>query len=72
MMKFNDDSAMPHGYHQGKQLKDVPPGYLLLIYESLYNSRPSTDFPLSEYIHRNIDKLKRKNDTIKKTEQVEP
>lgn len=58
-MKYSHDSQMPHGFYQGKQLKEVPPGYLLLIYESLYNGKPSTDYPLSIYIHINIDQLKR-------------
>jgi len=55
---------MPHGYHQGKMLKDVPPGYLLLIYESMYNSKPSSEYPLSEYIHANLSSLKSKADEI--------
>jgi hypothetical protein len=65
MIVYNDNSQMPHGYHQGKLLKDVPPGYLLLIYESMYNSRPSSDYPLSEYIHSNLSRLKSQNEQHK-------
>ena len=57
-MKYNHDSEMPHGFYKGIQLKYVPAGYLLLIFESMYNNKKSDDYPLSEYIYNNISKLK--------------
>ena len=65
--KLSDDSQMPHGFHQGKKMSEVPPGYLLLIFESRYNKQADCGSPVAEYIGSRVDKLKKKVENGKQT-----
>lgn len=51
----NEDSILLVGKHKGKRLKDVPPHYLIYMYEN-YFAYPE----LREYIKKNLEELKKK------------
>lgn len=53
MYLLNENSPMPYGKYEGKQLKDVPADYLLWLY---YNDRASRE--IEEYVERNLEALK--------------
>lgn len=53
MYLLNENSIMPYGKYEGKQLKDVPADYLLWLY---YNDRASKE--IEEYVERNLEALK--------------
>lgn len=50
---MNDESIMPFGKHQGVKMANVPPEYLLYLYEeySVYGE-------VKEYIEENMDVIK--------------
>lgn len=35
MTRFTDNTVMPFGKHKGRLLKDVPPDYLLWLYDKM-------------------------------------
>jgi len=51
VIPVNDKTPMPFGKHKGKQLQDVPPSYLLWLFDSCN--------PLCEYIEKNRDLLEK-------------
>ncbi|MFA6974020.1 MAG: DUF3820 family protein [Parcubacteria group bacterium] len=52
-MPLTDESPMPWGMHQGKQMMDVPADYLVWLYE---NNKVNGD--VKRYIESNMDTLK--------------
>ena len=50
---MTDESLMPWGAHKGKQMADVPPAYLLWLYE---NQKCSGE--VKQYIRENLDVIK--------------
>lgn len=51
---LTDDDAMPWGRHMGTNMKDVPPGYLLWLYEQPWIK----DWPdVFAYLKKNEDVL---------------
>lgn len=50
---MNDSSPMPWGKHAGTQMADVPPDYLLWLYE---NGKAHND--VKRYIEDNLDVIK--------------
>ena len=53
MYLLNENSIMPYGKYEGKQLKDVSSDYLLWLY---YNDRARKE--IDEYVERNLEALK--------------
>ena len=51
--KLTDESPMPWGMHEGKAMQDVPPEYLVWLYE---NDRVRGD--VKHYIAENLDILR--------------
>ena len=62
-MNITDEDLMPFGMHKGKKLANVPPEYLLYIYDNF-----KIQIDLKKYIKDNMDVLKaeveRKNKLI--------
>lgn len=52
MKVLHDSDPMPYGVHKGKDMEDVPAGYLLWL---LDNQRATP--PVESYIYRNMDVL---------------
>lgn len=50
---MTDESLMPWGIHEGKQMVDVPADYLLFLYE---NSKVHGE--VKRYIHENLETIK--------------
>ena len=55
---MKDTDLMPFGIHKGKAMANVPADYLMFIYRVTYNNQPYERFPVSIYIHENLDALK--------------
>lgn len=58
IQELTDDSLMPWGKYKGTKMANVPAEYLLYIYRVTYNNTPHEQYPVSMYIHNNIDVLK--------------
>lgn len=53
---MDDNTPMPFGIHKGKKLANVPPKYLIWLYETGMHGQ------LKEYIEDNLDVLKKQVD----------
>jgi len=53
MKKLTDESLMPYGKHKGEKMANVPPEYLIWLYD---NEKCSRDVSL--YIKDNLDVLR--------------
>ena len=62
--KLTGRSLMLFGKYQGYELKDVPPGYLLWIYDNL-----ALRDDLKEYIDRRRDSLEAEKKRIERNER---
>lgn len=51
--KYTDDTMMPYGEHKKEKLANVPPSYLLW----LYNHTTISDIKLKRYIEDNMEVL---------------
>jgi len=60
-MPLTDESPMPWGIHQGKPLDEVPPEYLIWMYE---NDKLKGD--LKRYAQENLEVLKMQITNAKK------
>lgn len=48
-MQYTDETPMPFGKHKGTPLKDVPPSYLLWLYDNV----PTLHEGFKQYINYN-------------------
>lgn len=60
---LTDESLMPFGKHKGEKLANVPPDYLIWLYD---NNKCFDD--LRKYIESNMDVLKAEIEQKKKSE----
>ena len=52
-MKMTDNSLMPYGKHKGQKMANVPPDYLIWLFE---NNKCTPE--VAKYIAKNLDVLK--------------
>lgn len=52
-LKLTDESLMPYGYHKGKKMANIPPEYLLLLWDS-----DKCSAPVRLYIKENLEDLR--------------
>jgi uncharacterized protein (DUF3820 family) len=52
-MKMTDNSLMPYGKHKGQKMANVPPDYLIWLFE---NNKCTPE--VAKYIAENLDVLK--------------
>lgn len=64
MKELDDNSLMPWGKHAGEKMANVPPSYLIWLYD---NKKCFGD--VKRYIEKNLDVLK---DEIKQIEKSKP
>lgn len=64
MTKLTDDSIMPFGKHKGEKLANVPPEYLIWLFE---NNKCSID--VAKYVNENLDCLKSEIEYKSKSKQ---
>ena len=54
-----DTDIMPFGLHKGKPMQDVPPKYLMWLYDNIRQSGITTQNELVyNYIHNNMDAIR--------------
>ena len=68
-MKLDDESPMPFGFHRNAKLRDVPPGYLLALWDDelwrdsgLYSGAMEMEkrLAVADYIKTNFKALEAK------------
>ena len=59
MRKLTDESPMPFGKHKGKDMDEVPAGYLLWLYDELQGDSKPVAKALMDYIEDNRDVLEK-------------
>jgi len=66
MRSLTDKSSMPFGKHKGARMKDVPPDYLLWLYETVEDDESedindNTEAVL-DYIEDNLEEIEKENE----------